>query len=79
LFKGITFDYITLPIATIYAGKDAFMTYELYLYQKSIFEQPEFSGVKYVMENIEMPLLPILEDMQRTRCKYKSINVRGII
>lgn len=42
------------------------MTYELYLYQKEKMEKSEFKGLKYVMENIEMPLLPILEDMQRT-------------
>lgn len=41
------------------------MTYELYLYQKKQMDKPEFSGLKYVMENIEMPLLPILEDMNR--------------
>ena len=66
LFKGITFDYVPMDVATIYAGKDALMTYELYLYQKEKMERPEFKGIKYVMENIEMPLLPILEDMERT-------------
>lgn len=66
LFKGITFDFIPLDIATIYAGKDAFMTYELYLRQKAKMEQPDMKGIKYVFENIEMPLTPILVDMQRT-------------
>lgn len=66
LFKGITFDYVPLDVATIYAGKDAFMTLELFEYQKEKMDKPEFKGIKYVMENIEMPLLPILEDMQRT-------------
>ena len=66
LFHGITFDFVPLDVATIYAGKDAFMTLELYEYQKQQMDRKEFSGLKYVMENIEMPLLPILEDMQRT-------------
>lgn len=66
LFKGITFDYVPLDIATIYAGKDAFMTYELYLYQKAKMDTPDMSGIKYIFENIEMPLTPILVDMQRT-------------
>lgn len=66
LFKGITFDVVPLDVATIYAGKDAFMTLELFEYQKKKMERKEFEGLKYVMENIEMPLLPILEDMQRT-------------
>ena len=66
LFHGITFDYVPLDVATIYAGKDAYMTLALYEYQKAKMDKPEFSGIKYVFENIEMPLLPILEDMQRT-------------
>lgn len=66
LFKGITFDYVPLDIATIYAGKDAFMTYELYLYQKAKMDTPDMNGIKYIFENIEMPLTPILVDMQRT-------------
>lgn len=65
LFKGITFDYIPLDIATIYAGKDGIMTYKLYQYQKNLLEKSEYSGIKYVFENIEMPLLPILEDTHR--------------
>ena len=66
LFHGITFDYVPIDVATIYAGKDAYMTLELYEYQVAKMNKPEFKGIKYVMENIEMPLLPILEDMQRT-------------
>lgn len=42
------------------------MTLALFEYQYKKLNEPEFEGVKYVMENIEMPLLPILEDMQRT-------------
>ena len=42
------------------------MTWELYLWQKQLLDKPEMSGVRNVFHNIEMPLLPILEDMQRT-------------
>lgn len=66
LFKGVTFDYVDIDSATVYGAKDAFMTLELFDYQKKVLDQPDFAGVKYVMENIEMPLLPIIEDMQRT-------------
>lgn len=65
LFKGITFDFVPIDISTIYAGKDALMTYELYQYQYKKVNEPDMLGIKYVFENIEMPLLPILEDMQR--------------
>ena len=46
-------------------GKDALITMKLYDYQKKILDQPDMSGIKSVFETIEMPLLPILEDMQR--------------
>lgn len=64
LFKGITFDYVPLDISTIYAGKDAFMTLELYLYQKKKLESADMQGINYVFRNIEMPLTPVLVDMQ---------------
>ena len=66
LFKGITFDYVPLDVATIYGGKDAFMTLELFDYQYKKMHEKDNEGLLYVLENIEMPLLPILEDMQRT-------------
>ena len=65
LFKGVTFDYIPLDIATVYAGKDAFVTYELYQYQKQKLSEPDLAGIKYVFENIEVPLMPILSKMNR--------------
>lgn len=42
------------------------MTYKLYQYQKTKFEQREFEGIKKVFDTLEMPLIPILVDMQRT-------------
>lgn len=72
LFKGITFNYVPLDIATIYAGKDAFMTYELFKYQDKVLSTSDMAGVKSVLMNIEMPLLPILEDMQRTGINYNQ-------
>ena len=44
-------------------GKDALMTYELYEYQKNLLNQKGYEGMKYVLEEIEMPLIPILSDM----------------
>lgn len=64
--NGVTFDYVPLDVATIYAGKDAFMTLELYKYQKEYFDRPENESLRYVFHNIEMPLLPILEDVHRS-------------
>lgn len=42
------------------------MTLALFNYQKEYFDRPENEGLKSVFHTIEMPLLPILEDMQRT-------------
>lgn len=42
------------------------MTLHLFEYQYKEFSKPELSNLLYVLQNIEMPLLPILEDMQRT-------------
>lgn len=41
------------------------MTHELYLYQKEKLNKPEMSGLKYIWEEIEKPLIPILSDMNR--------------
>lgn len=62
--NGITFDFVPIDIATIYAGKDTLMTYELYQYQNKVLNTPDLEGVKKVFFEIEMPLLPILVDMQ---------------
>ena len=62
----MTFDYVPIDIATIYAAKDALMTLKLYQYQKSVLDREDMKGVKDVFLNIEMPLIPILVDMQRT-------------
>lgn len=63
LFKGVTFDYIPFSIATIYAGKDALMTYKLYMYQKEYLEQKDNKKMLDVLTQIEIPLIPILADM----------------
>lgn len=78
LFKGVTFNYIPLDVATIYAGKDAFMTYELYLYQKEKMDTADMQGIKYVFENIEMPLTPILVDMQRYGVNFNNSMLREL-
>lgn len=41
------------------------MTLKLYQYQKQIMDRRENEGLNYVLHNIELPLLPILEDMER--------------
>ena len=42
------------------------MTLKLFKYQEQIYNKPEYKDLKNLLFNIEMPLLPILEDMERT-------------
>ena len=48
------------------------MTLELFEYQYNKMHEKGNEGLLYVLENIEMPLLPILEDMQRTGVNYNQ-------
>lgn len=64
LFKGVTFDYIPILIAYLYAAGDAIKTYELYEYQKTLLNRKVLSGPYSVFWNIEMPLIPVVADME---------------
>lgn len=64
LFKGITFDYIPILTAYLYAAGDAVKTYELYDYQKTLLNRRVLSGPYNVFWNIEMPLIPVVADME---------------
>ena len=71
LFKGIPFSLIPLDVAFMYASYDPLQTYELYEFQKKYLTpgSPECSEynlerVAWVFENIEMPLVKVLFDME---------------
>lgn len=64
LFKGVTFDNIPISTAYLYAAGDAVKTYELYEYQKTILNRRVLSGPYNVFLNIEMPLIPVVADME---------------
>lgn len=66
LFEGINFAYVPINIAYLYAAKDAQITYELYEYQKALYDLPENEKLKGVLQEIEIPLVPVVADMQRT-------------
>lgn len=69
LFNGLTFDLIPTEIATVYAGKDAIMTYKLWEWQHSILDT-EFAESKDLFLNIENPLTYYVAEMQRTGVEY---------
>lgn len=64
LFKGISFDYIPIMTAYLYAAGDAIKTYELYEYQKTLLNRRVLSGSYNVFSNIEMPLISVVADME---------------
>lgn len=65
LFEGVNFAYIPINIAYLYAAKDAQITYELYEWQLEQCNKPENIKLKELLETIEIPLVPVVADMQR--------------
>lgn len=65
----MTFNLIPIDVATIYAGKDAIMTYKLWEWQYSILDT-EFAESKDLFLNIENPLSYYVAEMQRTGVVY---------
>ena len=66
LFEGVNFAYIPIKIGYLYAAKDAQITYELYQWQLEEYNRPNNSKLKELLETIEIPLVPVVADMQRT-------------
>lgn len=64
LFKGFTFDNIPISTAYLYAAGDAIKTHELYEFQKTLLNRRVLSGPYNVFWNIEMPLIPVVADME---------------
>lgn len=64
LFGGITFDLVPIKVAYLYAAGDAIKTYELYQYQKGLLNRRVLSGPYNVFQNIEMPLITVVANME---------------
>lgn len=70
LFEGIVFTHVPIKLGYLYAARDAKMTYELYKYQsKWLSPNPpegyeDLKSCYDVMMNIEMPLVPIILDVE---------------
>ncbi|MDR1211977.1 MAG: DNA polymerase I [Spirochaetaceae bacterium] len=59
--KGSAFDALDLETACRYSAEDADLTFRLKLYLEPLLEKAEALGL---FENLEMPLLPILAEME---------------
>lgn len=66
LFDGLRFDQVPIESGYIYAARDAWMTYKLYEHQKAFFEQPGNEDLYNLFSKVEVPLIQVTADMQRT-------------
>ena len=66
LFEGLRFDYVPIQCGYIYAARDAFMTYKLFEHQREFFEQKENEELYKLFKDVEVPLVQVTADMQRT-------------
>ena len=64
LFRGIDYRDVPIELAAMYAAVDPMITYELYEYQEKQINLPENAGMKNVLMNIEMPLLPCIVEQE---------------
>lgn len=64
LFSGVSFDLIPIKTGYLYAAGDAIKTYELYQYQKQLFESGDYEGPYNVFTHLEMPLITTVADME---------------
>ncbi len=70
LFRGVPFTFVPINAGYLYAARDPEITYELYLFQKqwldveALADRPDLQGVAKVFHNIEMPLIPVVADME---------------
>ena len=81
LFEGLTLEKLPINLVYIYAARDAFMTYELYLYQEKLFkgpnkEQEKVFGIELKLTKIisEMKIEGIYFDKEYTKKMSESMN-----
>lgn len=71
LFKGVQFNLIPTDVAYMYAANDPIMTWELWKFQERYLTpgtpecaESNLDRVSWVYHNIELPLIPVLFDME---------------
>lgn len=70
LFAGIPFTLVPISIAYLYAAGDGLKTYEVYQYQKQFLNRRTLPGVFHVFMNLEMPLIPVVTEMEDAGIAY---------
>lgn len=72
--KGLTFADVPLASATRYASEDAYFSFLLYQFLSKEIETHNLHNIFY---DIEMPLLPILAEMERTGIRVEAERLRA--
>ena len=64
LFENVPYAFVDPEIFALYAATDSMMTDKLYLWEKPFFEGVENEKLKWLFDNIEMPIVAITGRME---------------
>ena len=66
LFENVPYEVVSPDIFALYAATDSMMTDKLYLWEKPFFEGEENARLKWLAENVEMPIVQVTAEMELT-------------
>ena len=66
LFKGLPYSIFDPELFALYAATDSYLTYRLFEYQRDIFRKPENKEVYQLFQEIEIPIIDVIVDMELT-------------
>ena len=66
LFEDVEYAVVDPEVFALYAATDAFMTYELYKWQKKQFEKPGHENLYKLFLDVEMPVMEVAAEMELT-------------
>lgn len=64
LFTNVEYAYVEPEIFALYSAHDAIMTYQLYDYQRPIFESKDYEKINHLFHEIEMPCVEVVAEME---------------
>lgn len=64
LFEGVPFTMVPISVGYLYAAGDPIKTWDLKDFQKQYLNEQRLPGPHYVFRNIEMPIIPVVADME---------------
>lgn len=70
LFSDIEYAVVDPKVFALYAATDSYMTYKLYEWQLAKFNDPDLSRLFDMFKRIEMPLVPVVAEMELTGVEF---------